>query len=136
MILSQLSQTCTRLLQHLRGGSEAGLAPGTPRASQGESGSLTGSPVGYTVFDECILYPSKKRQMGGLYSVGCPEFSVRSPPCSFENGIDLVHSFLHFTTMLCHHLILLFPHLALKHFHFLYQCVSMFLDERCSVTVV
>lgn len=57
MILSQLSQTRTRLLRHLRGGFEAGLAPVTPRTSQGEWESFLGLPLGSTVLDECTFCP-------------------------------------------------------------------------------
>lgn len=56
VILSRQSQTWTRLLQYLKGGSEAGLAPLTPKISQGESGSCTVSPPGSMATDRCTFY--------------------------------------------------------------------------------
>lgn len=44
--------------------------------------------------------------------------SVCYAPCSFENGNDLAHMFLHFMTILYHHLTLYFPQMALSAFQF------------------
>lgn len=71
----------------------------------------------HSVWWMCILQQQAHR---GLFSA--PEISVCSAPCSFENGISLIH----FTTMLHHYLTLYLPQTSLQLFPFpLPPCVCV-----------
>lgn len=78
VILCQQSQR-TRQVRRLKGGSEAGLALLTPKTSQGKLGSCPRLPPGSTQVIAVIAM-----HLGGLCSVGYPEFRVRSATCSFQ----------------------------------------------------